>query len=96
MFTEKELYKHLFNGAEGSLQLSYEDACTLQKLLISNGYAVMMSDGDIGDDYKIEWIYAGNSDNRIYADSSNVVFSHRDYLDMLYWHDYEVKEEELD
>lgn len=89
MFTEQELYDHLSNGAEGSIQLPYEDACTLQKLLISNGYVVMMSDGDIGDDYEIEWIYAGTSGNLTYADSSNIVFSHKDYLDMLYWKDYE-------
>lgn len=96
MFTEQELYEHLFNGAEGSLQLPYEDACVFQKILISNGYVVMMSDGDVGDTYKIEWIYSGTLGNLNYAYSSNIVFSHRDYLDMLYWHDYEVEEEELD
>lgn len=96
MFTEQELYEHLFDGATGHFSLSYEDACTIQKILISNGYAVMMSDGDIGDTYKIEWIYAGDVDNLTYADSSNIVFAHRDYLDMLYWKDYEVEKEELD
>lgn len=93
MFTERELYEHLFNGADGSLQLPYEDACTLQKILISNGYAVMMSSGDIGDTYKIKWIYAGSVDNLKYANSSNIVFAHGDYLDMLYWKDYEEDEE---
>lgn len=87
--TEKELYERLFDGAAGRLSLSYEDACTIQKILISNGYAVMMSHGDIGDTYRIEWIYAGSIDNLKYADSSNIIFSHRDYLDMLYWKDYE-------
>ena len=96
MFTEKELYEHLFNGANGSLQLSYEDACTIQKILVSNGYAVMMSGGEIGDTYKIEWIYAGDVGSLKYADSSNIVFSNRDYLDMLYWKEYDVEEEELD
>ena len=96
MFTERELYEHLFDGAEGRLQLPYTDACVLQQILISNGYVVQMSHGDYGDMYKIEWIYAGTSDNLTYANSSNVVFSHRDYLDMLYWKDYEVEEEELD
>ena len=92
--TEKELYERLFDGAAGCLSLSYEDACTIQKILISNGYAVMMSHGDIGDTYRIEWIYAGSVDNLEYANSSNIVFSHRDYLDMLYWHDYEEDEED--
>ena len=94
MFTEKELYEHLYNGAAGQLQLPYEDACTLQKLLVSNGFVVLMSDGDVGDTYKIEWIYGGDIDNLTYADSNNVVFGHRDYLDMLYWKEYEEKSEE--
>ena len=89
MFTETELYEHLRNGAEGHLNLSYEDACTIQKVLISRGYAVMMTHGDIGDDYKIQWVYAGDVGNLTYANASNVVFASMDYLDMLYWHDYE-------
>ena len=89
MFTETELYERLTNGAEGCLNLSYEDACTIQKILISRGYAVMMTHGDIGDDYKIQWIYAGDMDNLTYADSNNIVFSNIDYLEMLYWKDYD-------
>lgn len=93
MFAEKELYDNLYSGAEASLQLSYEDACVLQKMLISNGYVVLMSDGDIRDTYKVEWIYGGDSANLKYADSNNIVFAHRDYLDMLYWKDYKQDEE---
>lgn len=91
MFTEQELYEHLYHGASSHLQLSYEDASTIQKILISNGYVVLMSHGDIGDTYKIEWVYGGDVDNLKFADSNNVVFGHRDYLDMLYWKDYEEK-----
>lgn len=94
MFTEQELYEHLLNGASGHLQLSYEDASTIQKILISNGYVVLMSHGDIGDTYKIEWVYGGDVDNLKFADSNNVVFGHRDYLDMLYWKDYEEESKE--
>ena len=94
MFTEKELYEKLSNGAEGSLQLSYEDACTLQKLLLSNGYSVLMSGGDIGGEYKVQWIYCGDTDDLNYADSDYVVFAHKDYLDMLYWKDYEIESED--
>lgn len=94
MFTEQELYDHLFSGADGRLQLPYDEACVLQKMLISHGYVVMISHGDYGDMYKVEWIYAGSSDNLDYANSSNVVFAHRDYLDMLYWKDYEKEEED--
>lgn len=93
MFTEMELYEHLSDGADGTLQLPYEDACAIQKILISNGYAVMMSDGDIGGDYEIKWIYAGSLGSLDFANSSNVVFAHKDYLDMLYWKDYEEDEE---
>ena len=94
MFTEQELYEHLYNGAEGYLQLSYEDVSTIQKILISNGYVVLMSGGDIGDTYKIEWVYAGDTNNLKFADSNNVVFGHRGYLDMLYWKDYREESEE--
>ena len=91
MFTEEELYKKLFNGAEGSLQLPYEDACALQKILISNGYVTSMGSGDIGNTYKVKWIYGGDVENLDYADLDNVVFSSKDYLDMLYWKDYEIE-----
>lgn len=90
MFTEQELYEHLYHGAEGHLQLSYEDACMLQKMLISNGYVVSMSCGDFDDTYKVEWVYGGDVDNLKFANSNNVVFGHRDYLDMLYWKEYEI------
>lgn len=90
MFTEQELYEHLYHGPSGNLQLSYEDACILQKMLISNGYVVLMSDGDISGTYKVEWIYGGDVDNLTYANSNNVIFANRDYLDMLYWKDYDI------
>ena len=38
----------------------------------------MMTGGDFEDDYEISWIYDLNP-----ADSSQIIFSSRDYLDLL-------------
>ena len=92
MFTEQELYDHLYNGAEGSLQLSYEDACVLQKILISNGYVVSMSGGDFDDTYQVEWVYGGDINNL--DDLNKVVIASREYLKILYWKDYEIDDDE--
>lgn len=88
MFTKDELMEHLYDGAEGRLQLPYDEACLVQKILISHGYVVLMSDGDMGGNYKIEWIYAGDSGNLEYANSNSVVFANKDWLEMLDFGDY--------
>lgn len=93
MFTKEELTDKLYDGAEGRLQLPYEEACTLQKILISQGYAVLMADGDIGDKYEVRWVYAGDTGNLNYANPNQVVFASTDYLDMLVWGDYKGNEE---
>ena len=91
MFTREELINKLYDGAEGRLQLPYEEACTLQKILISQGYVVLMADGDIGDKYEVKWVYAGDTD---YANPNQIVFASTDYLDMLVWGDYKDEDEE--
>lgn len=93
MFTKEELTDKLYDGAEGRLQLPYEEACTLQKILISQGYAVLMADGEIGDKYEVRWVYAGDTNNLSYANPNQVVFALTDYLDMLVWGDYKENEE---
>lgn len=74
------------NSIDGTVQLSYEEACTVQKILIDRGYVVCMAAGDIGDDYKLSWIYAGSPDNTNFADMSLVVFTTEDVL-------WDIKEE---
>ena len=93
MFTRDMLFEKLHDGADGRIQLPYEDACTFQKILISRGYAVLMADGDVGDEYEVRWVYAGNIDNLRYANPKRVVFASEEYLDMLEWGDYEDEEE---
>lgn len=94
MFTRDMLFEKLHDGADGRIQLPYEDACTFQKILISQGYAVLMADGDIGDEYEVRWVYAGDTDNLNYANPNRVVFASEEYLDMLEWGDYEDGAEE--
>lgn len=93
MFTRDMLFEKLHDGADGRIQLPYEDACTFQKILISRGYTVLMGHGDIGDIYEIQWVYAGDIDNLRYANPNRVVFASKDYLEMLEWGDYEDEEE---
>jgi hypothetical protein len=49
--------------------------------LLGKGYAVCLSGGDIGDDIRVSWIYAGDCDNLDYANYDNVVFTSLDYLE---------------
>ena len=88
-FTFDKLIHRIKNGTEGHLQLSFEDAVTVQKILVNQGYAVMMSGGDIGDTYKISWIYAGDVGSLDYANSNNIIFCSADLIEMLIFHDYE-------
>ena len=89
MLTRSKLFEKLNSGEDGALQLSYEEACVVQKILLSNGYTVLMSDGDFEGQYKIQWIYAGDVGNLNYANSNRIVFASKDYLEMLEWGDYE-------
>lgn len=92
-FTFDELVNKIHHGEEGSLQLNWDDCCALQKILLKRGYAVLITGGDIGDDYRIDWVYAGSTDNLKYADRTNVCFSSSEYLEMLIYNDYKEDEE---
>lgn len=95
MFTKDELIEKVYTDKEGSLELSYEDACTVQKILVDKGYCVLMSGGDCGE-YEITWNYAGDTDNLDFANKNNIVFCSRGYVEMLIYGDYIDDEEEED
>lgn len=85
---EDAVLENIPNGEEGSLQLEFEDAVQLAKLLLKYGYVTLFSSGDIGNTVRVSWIYAGHSDNLRFADCNSVCFTSRDYseglLDMYY------------
>lgn len=85
----EELMNKIWYGEEGSLDLSFEDAQTFTKILLARGYAVLLTAGDIGDDIKVSWTYAGTPDSLNVAHRNEVVFSNADYLGMLEMGDYE-------
>lgn len=89
MFTYEEILSKLHNSCEGSLQLSYEDACTIQKILVNRGFACILTSGDFADEYMLSWIYAGSHDDLNFADIDTLVISNSDYLEMLLDGDYE-------
>lgn len=92
--TYNELINKIQYGEEGSLNLSFEDAQTLAKILLARGYAVLFTAGDIGEDVEVSWSYAGNVDSLKVAHRTAVVFSSVDYLEMLENEDYEEDENE--
>lgn len=88
----EELMNKIYHGEEGSLDLSFEDAQTLAKILLARGYAVLLTAGDIGDDVKVSWTYAGTTDSLNIAHRNEVVFGNADYLAMLEMGDYEEED----
>lgn len=78
---KEAILEHVPHGQEGQINLSWEDAITWAKILNKRGYAVLFTGGDIGDDVKVSWIYAGGTDNIDYADYDSVVFTSMDYID---------------
>lgn len=90
----EELMNKIYHGEEGSLNLSLEDAQTLAKILLAHGYAVLLTAGDIGNDVKVSWTYAGTPDSLNVAHRDAVVFGSADYLGMLEMGDYEGDENE--
>lgn len=89
----EELMNKIYRGEEGSLDLAFEDAQILAKVLLARGYAVLLTAGDIGDDVKISWTYAGTTDSLNVAHRNEVVFGNADYLGMLEMGDYEEGED---
>lgn len=89
-----ELINKIHYGEEGDLSLSFEDAQILAKILLARGYAVLFTAGDIGDDVRISWVYAGTVDSLNVAYRGAVVFGAVDFLGMLKNGDYEGDEDE--
>lgn len=89
----EELMNKIYHGEEGSLDLSLKNAQTLAEVLLARGYAVLLTAGDIGDDVKVSWTYAGTLDSLNVAHRNEVVFSNADYLGMLEMGDYEEDED---
>lgn len=87
------LIDEIHYGEEGDLNLSFEDAQTLAKILLARGYAVLFTAGDTGDDIRVSWVYAGTADSLEVAHRSAVVFSSVDFLGMLEDGDYEEDED---
>lgn len=73
--------ENLPHGEESSLNLSPNDAIAFITMMLKNGYALCVTGGDIGDDWKVSWLYAGTSDNLNYPDYNNVIFSSIDYFE---------------
>jgi len=78
---KEAILEHIPHGHEGQIDLSWEDAITWAKILNKRGYAVLFTSGDMDDDVKVSWLYAGAVESLDYADYDNVVFSHMDYFD---------------
>lgn len=87
-FTYNEVIKGIVHGEEGSINLSFEDATVVAKILVNRGYAVLFSSGDIGDDVRIDWKYAGSTEGLNTAFRENVAFGDPDFVDMLSDGDY--------
>ena len=78
---KEAILEHIHHGHEGQIDLSWEDAITWAKILNKKGYAVLFTSGDMDDDVKVSWLYAGTVESLDYAGYDNVVFSHMDYID---------------
>lgn len=90
----EELMNKIHHGEKGSLNLDPENAQTLAKILLARGYAVLLTAGDIGDDVKVSWVYAGTPSYLNVAHRSEVVFGSADYLAMLEAGEYEEDKDE--
>lgn len=93
---QSELINKIHHGEDGFLILPFEDCMTIAKVLLNRGYAIMITGGEMQDESRIDWVYAGNHDNLDYAKRDMVVFGSNDYLEMLEFGDYEKDEEEED
>ena len=80
-YWREAILENIPHGEEGSLQLTPKDAMDFAAILLKHGYAVCLTGGDIGDDVKASWLYAGTTENTEYADYKQVVFTSIDYLD---------------
>lgn len=93
-FTLDKVIEGIANGEEGSICLAPDEAFTFTKILLGRGYAVLFTGGDMGDDIRVDWKYAGDVENLKWANRRNVVFGDPDYVDMLIEGDYGPDEED--
>lgn len=93
-FTFDELMDKITGMNCPQLDLPFEDAVVVQKILVKRGYAVMMTAADFDDEYRISWIYAGEVGNLNYANNENVIFCEPDYINMLAYHEYKDEDSE--
>lgn len=89
-----DLFKDIYNGEEGHLSLPFEDCIAIAKILINKGYAVLFTGGDMGDEYRISWVYAGDFNDVDHAKRSNVCFGLAETVEMLECGDFEEDAEE--
>ena len=93
-FTYDEVINGIIHGGDGHLDLEPEEAFTVAKILLNKGYAVLFTGGDIGNEIRVEWRYAGDIGNLKYADRSNVAFGSPEFVDMLATGDYISEDDE--
>lgn len=88
MYDKTHWYKTVLekvpHGQEGTFNFAKEDAIAMMELLLKNGYAVCVTGGHIGEDWRIDYVYAGDTENLDYADYQNVAFTSTDYMDEYY------------
>jgi hypothetical protein len=80
-YWRKAILENVPHGEEGYIQFEPEEAFKLSEMLLKRGYAVCLTGGDIGDDVRVSWIYAGDTDSLMWADYDNIVFTSVDYLE---------------
>lgn len=78
---KEAILKNVPHGQEGQIDLPWEDAITWAKILNKKGYAVLFTGGDMDDDVKVSWIYAGTTENLDWADYDQVAFTNMDYIE---------------
>lgn len=74
------ILNHIPHGEDGCLELKKEDAIDMCRILLTNGFAVCLTGGDIEDEIAVRWIYSGGSNNLNWADYGNIAFFNVDYL----------------
>ena len=79
-FWREAVLDHFPHGEDGSLVLDKDGALKMIDILMARGYAVCLTGGDIGDEIRVSWIFAGDTDNLKYPDYANIVFTSADYL----------------
>jgi len=93
-FKYSEVIKGICHGEEGSICFDPADAMAFAQMLLKYGYAVLLTGGDIGDEVRVSWRFAGDVGSLRYADRDNVVFGEPDYVQMLADRDYEEDEDD--